>query len=173
MNIFNTFCKVNGITRQLFAPKTPEHNGIVERRNQSIVEAAKVMFFENDVSKTFWREAINIEVYTLNRVQIIKGLSKTPYELWFSHSPLVKYFRIFGSKCYIKRDDDVGKCDPRSDEGTFIGYSLESKAYRCFNHRTKTIVECTNVKVDENFIIKEKIMDYNSNEEEDNTRIRS
>ena len=77
-------------------------------------------------------------------------MEKKPYELWFGYSPLVKYFIISGSKCYIKREYDIGKIDPRSDEDMFIGYSLKSKAYRCFNYRTKTIVECTNVKIDEN-----------------------
>ena len=89
-------------------------------------------------------------------------MGKKPYELWFGHSPIVKYFRIFGSKCYIKRDDDIFKFDPRSDEDMFLGYSLKSKSYRCFNYRKKTVVECTHVKVDENFGTKEKIMDYNS-----------
>ena len=88
------------------------------------------MLFENDVSKKFWREAINTARYTLIRVQIRKGMRKTPYELSFGHSPSVNYFRIFGSKCYIKRDGDIGKFDPRSDEGMFLGYSLKSKAYR-------------------------------------------
>ena len=83
------------------------------------------MMFENNVSKTFWREAVNTIVYTMNRVQIRKGMNKTPYELWFGHSHLVKYFRIFGSKCYINRDDDIGKFYPRSDEGVFLGYSLK------------------------------------------------
>ena len=50
------------------------------------------MLFENDVPKTFWREAINTSVYPLNKVQIRKGMDKTPYELWFGYSPLVKYF---------------------------------------------------------------------------------
>ena len=104
------------------------------------------MLFENDIPKTFWREAVNTAVYTLNRVQLRKGMDKTPYELWFGYSPSVKYFRIFGSKCYIKRNDDIGKFDPRSDEGMFLGYSLKSKAFRCFNYRTKTIVECANVR---------------------------
>ena len=66
---FNMSCGENAIKRQL----------------PSVVEVARVMLFENDVSKTFWREAWNIVVYTLNRVQIRKGMSKTPYELWFGH----------------------------------------------------------------------------------------
>ena len=80
------------------------------------------MLAQNDVSKTFWREAMNTTIYTMNRVQVKKDTNKTPYELWFGHSSIVNYFRIFGSKCYIKRDDDIGKFDCRSDEGMFIGY---------------------------------------------------
>ena len=63
----------------------------------------------------------------------------------------LKYFRIFGSKCYIRRDDSIGKFDPRSDEGIFLRYYTKSKAYRCYNKRLQKIVESTNVKVDENF----------------------
>ena len=98
-------------------------------------------------------------------------MRKIPYELWFGHSPSINYFRIFRIRCYIKRDDDIGKVDPRSDEGMFLGYSLKSKAYRNFSYRTKTIVECVNVRIDEKFGTKEKIIDYNSDEEDDNSRI--
>ena len=91
-------------------------------------------------------------------------MEKKSYELWFGYSPLIKYFRIFGSKCYIKRDDDIGKFDPRSSEGMFLGCSLKNKAYRCVNYRKKTIVECENVKIDEKFGTKEKMMDYSSME---------
>ena len=98
-------------------------------------------------------------------------MEKTPYELWFGYSPSVKYFRIFGRKCYIKRDDGIGKFDPRSDEGMFLGYSLKIKAYRCFNYRIKTIVECANVRIDEKFGTKEKMMDYNSDEDNDYSRM--
>ena len=74
---------------------------------------------------------------------------KTLYELWFGHSPTLKYFRIFGSKCYIKRDDDIGKFYARSDEGIFLGYSTRSKAYKCLNINTNKVVESANVRIDE------------------------
>ena len=127
------------------------------------------MMLENNVLHIFWREAVNTKIYTMNRVHIRKFMDKTPYELWFGHSPPVKYFKIFGRKCYIKRDDGIGKFVPRSDEGMFLGYSLKSKTYRCFNYRTKAIVECANVRIDEKFGTKEKMVDYNSDEEENNS----
>ena len=96
--------------------------------------------FDNDVYKTFWREAVNTTIYTMKEVQIQQGMNKTPYKLWFGHLPSLKYFRIFGSKHYIKRDDDIHKFDRRSDECMFLGYSLKIKYYICFNHKTKTIV---------------------------------
>ena len=65
----------------------------------------------------------------MNKVQVKKDTNKTPYELWFGHFPTVKYFIIFGSKCYIKRDDDIGRFDVRSDEGIFLGYLWIIKAY--------------------------------------------
>ena len=69
----------------------------------------------------------------MNKVQVRKDTNKTSYELWFGNSPIVMYFRSFGSKCYIKRDDNIGEIDARIDEGMFLGYSLKIKAYRCYN----------------------------------------
>ena len=86
---------------------------------------------------------------------------------------LIKYFIIFGSKCYIKRDDDIGKFDARSDEGMFLGYSLKIKAYRCYNLRTKTIIESANVRVDEKFRVQERIVDHNSDDENVVTKPRN
>ena len=69
---------------------TPQKNGITERRNRLVYEAIRAMLFENDVPKTFWREAINTIVYTLNKIQIKKGIEKTPYELWFGYVGVLK-----------------------------------------------------------------------------------
>ena len=75
---------------------------------------------------------------------------KTPYELWFGRPTFVKHFRTFGSKCYIKNDEDnLGKFDPRSDEGIFLRYSYNKKAYRCYNLRLLKIVESANVNIDD------------------------
>lgn len=148
-NEFNNYCEKNSIRRQLSAPRTPQQNGIVERKNRTILDAARTMMMEANLPHVYWREAVSTTVYIFNRVHIKGEIDKTPYELWFGHTPTLKYFRIFGSKFYIKRDDSIGKFDPRCDEGIFLGYSMQSKAYRCYNKRLHRIVESANVKVDE------------------------
>lgn len=70
------------------------------------------------------------------------------YEPWFGRAPSVKYFKVFGSKCYIKRrDDSLWRFDARSNEGIFLGYDSTKKAYRCYNLRLHKIVESEDVKV--------------------------
>lgn len=144
------FCEEHGIKRYFSAPRTSQHNGVVEWRNQTVQEAARTMMKEENVPDVYWREAIHSAFYILNRVQIKGNNTKTPYELWKGEIPTVKYFKVFGSKCYIKRDDEnLGKFDAICDEGIFLGYSTNSKAYKCFNKTLRKIVESANVKVDE------------------------
>ncbi len=86
----------------------------------------------------------------LNRVLLRNNTDKTPYELWKGIPANVKHFRVFGSKCNIRREDRIGKFDSRIDEGILLGYSSKSKAYKCFNLRLNKIVESINVKIDDN-----------------------
>lgn len=126
---FTRYCEGYGIKRQMSAPRTPQQNGIAERRNKTIVEVARTMLIQGDVPKMFWRETVSTVVYTLNRVLVKKGNDKTPYEIWHGKTPNVIYFKVFGSRCFIKRDDFAGKFDAKSDEGIFLGYSTKSKAF--------------------------------------------
>lgn len=130
-NEFEDFCTKHGIRRQLSAARTPQQNGVVERKNRTVQEMARAMLNESKIADTFWKEAVHSAVYILNRAQIRVNNDKTPYELWKGRAATVDYFRIFGSTCYIRRDEeDLGKFDARSDEGIFLGYSTRSKAYK-------------------------------------------
>ena len=77
----------------------------------------------------------------MNHVQVKKGTHSTPFELWYGYPPNVKYFKVFGSKCYILKDVMNGKIDEKGEEGIFLGYSTRSKAYKCLNTNTNKIVE--------------------------------
>ena len=97
-----------------------------------------------------WREAISTTAYVQNKGKLKLNSDKTPYELWFGRPTLVKYFRAFGSKFYVKRDDDnLGKFDSRTNEGVFLGYYSTKKAYICYILRTHKIIESENVTVDD------------------------
>ena len=86
----------------------------------------------------------------VNRVYFRFGTKKTPYELWKGRKPNVKYFRIFGSICFILKDrENVGKFDSQSDEEIFLGYSSLSKAYWVYNKKTMKVMETVNVVIDE------------------------
>jgi hypothetical protein len=90
---------------------------------------ARTMLNEAKLPDTFWREEVNTTFYILNRAQIRVNKKITPYELWKGRPTTVKYFKLFWSKCYIKRNEyNLGNLDSRTDEDIFIGYTSRSKA---------------------------------------------
>ena len=127
-NEFNNFYIERGIKRQVSTPGTPKKNGIVERRNISIMDCAKTLMIEKNIATKYWNEAIKIAIHTLNQVQLKKDTFKTPYELWYGYKPNVINPKVFGSNCYILKESRKGKFDVKGDEGIFLGYSCKSKA---------------------------------------------
>jgi len=94
--------------------------------------------------------------------------TQTPHELWYGETPSVKHFKIFGSKCYIKNNDEhLGKFEPRADEGIILSYSSHSKAYICYNKRLGRIVDSIDVVVDEKGNIPRQVNYENIEEDED------
>ncbi|KAJ9560782.1 hypothetical protein OSB04_005942 [Centaurea solstitialis] len=141
-----SFLEDVGISHNFSAVRTPQQNGVVERKNRTLVEAARSMMAHSGVPQSFWAEAVSTACYTQNRTLIVKRTGKTAYEMVEQRKPTIDYFRVFGCKCYVLNDrDDLGKFEPKSDESIFIGYSHNSKAYRVFNKRTRTILESSNV----------------------------
>ena len=108
------------------------------------------MLNEAGISDRFWPQDVHTAVHTLNIALLRNNTDKTPYELWKGRPANVNYFRVFGSKCYIRREDKIGKFDSRVDKGILLGYSSKSKTYKCYNHRLNKIVESINVKVNDN-----------------------
>ena len=97
-----------------------------------------------------WAEAMNTACYIHNRVTIRYGTASTLYEIWKGRKPTSKYFHVFRSKCYIIEDREKRKkMDPKSEEGIFLGYSSNSRAYRVYYSRNKTMMESVNVVIDD------------------------
>jgi len=108
------------------------------------------MLHAKHLSYHFWAEVMNTACHVHNRFTLRTGTATTLYELWKERKPAVKYFHIFGSKCYILADRDYKrKMDPKSDEGIFLGYSTNSRACRVYNNRTQVDMESINVVIDD------------------------
>jgi transposase InsO family protein len=126
---FRDFDEEHGIKRQFSTARTPQQNGVAERKNKTVQEMARTMLKDSKLGDIFWVQAVCTSVHILNRGMLRSNNDKTPYELWKGRPTNIKHFRVFGSKCYIKREDSkVGKFDSRVDEGILVGYSSKSKA---------------------------------------------
>jgi hypothetical protein len=152
---FKELCDKHGIKREYTIPRNPQQNGVVERKNRSVQQMARSMMNERNIPQTYWVEAIHIVVHILNKAHFRPHSDKTPYEPWFGRLASIKHFKVFRSKCYIKNNDEnIGKYDDRADEGIFLGYATNSKGYRCYNKRLHKLVDCIDIKVDEEIPIK-------------------
>nr|GEZ59289.1 integrase, catalytic region, zinc finger, CCHC-type, peptidase aspartic, catalytic [Tanacetum cinerariifolium] len=137
------------ILHQTSVARTPEKNGVVGRRNRTLVEVARTMLSVAKVPLFFWPEAIATACFTQNRSLVIPRHEKTPYHIINDRKPSVKFFYIFGSICYIVRDgENLDKIKEKGDEYIFVEYSTQSRAYIVFNKRTKVIMESFHVNFD-------------------------
>ncbi|GKA68096.1 retrovirus-related pol polyprotein from transposon TNT 1-94, partial [Tanacetum coccineum] len=138
----NEFCAKKGIKREFSVARTPQQNGVVERKNRTLIEAARTMLANSLLPIPFWAEAVNTACYVLNKVLVTKPQNKTPYELLIGKSPSISFMRPFGCPLTILNIlDSLGKFDGKSDEGYLLGYSTSSKAFRVYNKRTKMVEE--------------------------------
>ncbi|GJU07650.1 retrovirus-related pol polyprotein from transposon TNT 1-94 [Tanacetum coccineum] len=134
------------ITHQTSVARTPQQNGVVERRNQTLVEAAHTMLIFSKDPLFLWAEAINTTCYTQNRLRY----NKTPYELMHDKNPDLLFLHVFGSLCYPTNDSgDLGKLNAKADIGFFVGYAPAKESFRIYNRRTRKIMETIHVTFDE------------------------
>ena len=148
---FEKFCEKHGVKHYFSAPRTPEQNGVVERKNRSLKELSRTMLNDMNLPAYFWADAVSTACYVMNRVLIRPILKKTPYELYKGRKPNISHLRVFGCKCYVHNNgrDNLGSFEARADEGIFLGYSASSKAYRIYNKSRNTIEESIHVSFDE------------------------
>nr|GEU53645.1 integrase, catalytic region, zinc finger, CCHC-type, peptidase aspartic, catalytic [Tanacetum cinerariifolium] len=135
-------CEQGKIHQKHRNARTPQQNGVVERRNRTLVEAARTMLTFANLPLFLWAKAITTACFTQNHSIIHKRFDKTPYELINKRNPNIKFFHVFGCRCYLLNDyDDVGKLQAKGDIGVFVGYSKDSAAFRVYNKPSKKDLE--------------------------------
>nr|GEU71516.1 hypothetical protein [Tanacetum cinerariifolium] len=142
----NQFCELKGIKREFSVPRTPQKNGIAERKNKTLIEAARTILTDLLLPIPFWAEAVNTACYVQNRVLVNKHQSKTLYKLLHGRTPSIGFMKPFGCPVTIPNTlDPLGKFKGKVDEGFLVGYSVNSKAFRVFNSRTRIVQETLHV----------------------------
>jgi hypothetical protein len=128
---FSDHLKQCGIVPQLTLPRTPQWNGVSERRNRSLLDMVRLMMSQTDPPLSFWGYALKTVVFTLNRVPT-KSVERTPYEIWTGKCPELSFLKVWGCEAYVKclMSD---KLTPKSDKYLFVGYLRETKGYYFYN----------------------------------------
>ncbi|GKB41989.1 putative ribonuclease H-like domain-containing protein [Tanacetum coccineum] len=117
----NQFCERKGIKREFSVARTPQQNGVAERKNRTLIEAARTMLADSKLPTTFWAKAVNTACYVQNRVLVTKPHNKTPYELFLGRKPALGFMKPFGCPVTILNTiDHLGKFNGKVDEGLFV-----------------------------------------------------
>nr|GEW05605.1 hypothetical protein [Tanacetum cinerariifolium] len=120
------------------------------KRNKTLIEAARTMLADSKLSTTFLKEAVSTACYVQNQVLVVTRHNKTPYELFHGKTSTLSFMRPFRCPVTILNTIDyLGKFDGKADEGFIVGYSLNSKAFRVFNSRTRIVKENLHIRFSE------------------------
>jgi hypothetical protein len=150
-NQFKEYCDENGIKHFTTMQDTPQQNGIVERRNRTLVEMARCLLKSKSVSGEFWGEAVYTIVYLLNRAPTRSLQGRTPYEAWHNRKPKVHHVRTFGCVAHVKKvGPGISKLSYRSTSMVFIGYESGTKGYRLYDPVAKKLHISRDVIFEEN-----------------------
>ena len=146
---FQDWLAKNGIRHETTAPYTPQQNGVAERANRTIMEAARSQMHAKKIPMELWGEAVTSSVYVLNR-SLSSTIHVTPYETWYGKKPNIAYFRTLGSRAFVHVPDSTRhKLDAKAQEVILVGYCNSSKAYRLWNPVTRRIIISRDVIFDE------------------------
>jgi hypothetical protein len=140
------FLKQEGIRHELTVEYTPQQNGVAERKNRSLVETARCLMIQSGLSASFWAEAILTANHIRNRCPSRSLGGEIPFKMWTRRTLIVSYFRKFGTTAFaLDKTPGKGKFDSRSKKCIFIGYSVQSKAYRLWDPEARKVIRSRDV----------------------------
>ena len=151
---FDDHLKSRGIVPPLTPSGTPQRNGMLERRNRTLLDMVRSMMSKSDLPLSFWGYALETAAFTLNRVPS-KSVDKTPHEMWTGKSPSLSFLKIWGCEAFVKKLMS-DKLTPKSDKCIFVGYLRETLGYNFYNREeNKVFVAQNGVFLEKEFLSRE------------------
>lgn len=143
---FDAYCRSYGIRHEKTVPLTPQHNGVAERMNRTIMERVRSMLSMAKLPKPFWGEAVRAACYLINRSPSVPLDFKVPEKLWSGKDPSYSHLRVFGCLAYAHVSKELRqKLDARTTPCIFIGYGDEEFGYRLWDPKEKKIIRSRDV----------------------------
>ena len=165
---FMNYCKKEGIQRKLTVSRSPQKNGVVERKNRTIVEMARSMLKGTELPNSLWVEAVHTTVYILNKSPTKSVRNRTPYEAWSGRKPEVSHLKVFGCPAYsLNKAPNKDKFDHKGEKLLFVGYNNESKGYRLLNPVNNKLTVARDVIFDERAVWQWNFSSQNSSNIQD------
>jgi hypothetical protein len=183
--LFNQFCLEHGVDQQFSTPRVPQQNGVIERKNRTLVEMDRTMLDEHRTPRHFWADAISTACYISNRIFVRLILNLTPFELHFGCKPSISHLKPFSCKCFILKRGNLDKFESPSSDGILLGHTPHGTSYRVFNLETNTVVESYHVtfnestpcprdvfecagdkEMEEGIFVDEELQSFNGNEDD-------
>jgi hypothetical protein len=162
---FNQFCLEHGVGQQFSAMRVPQQNGVVERKNCTLVDMARTMLNEHMTPRHFWTDAISTTYYISNQIFLRSILHLSLFELHFERKSSVSHFRPFGCKCFVLKCGNLGKFKSHSSDSILLGYTPHGRSYRVFNLKTNTVIESCDVTFDETALCPRNVFECAGNKE--------
>ncbi len=138
---FQEYLKAQGIHHETTVPHTPQQNGVAERKNRTLIEAARTMLSHAQLPKMYWAEAVATAVYIQNRLPTSVLKQETPYQKWCDKQPNVSHMKVFGCVAYAHVPEaERRKLDKKAVKLRFVGYANNAKGYRLFDEEKRRIL---------------------------------
>jgi hypothetical protein len=140
-NEFEELCKKCDIARQKTTPYTPQHNGVAERMNRTLMEKSRCMLSGIGLGQELWAEAVGIACYLVNRSPSSEMDDETPQQIWNGKKPSLTHLKVFGCDAYVHvPKENRSKLDKNVEKCIFVGYKDGLKGYKLWNPETKKVV---------------------------------
>jgi hypothetical protein len=126
---YGTEFKNASLDQQFTTSRVPQQNGVMERKNCTLDEMARMMLDEHGTPRRFWADAISTACYISNQIFLLFIMHLTPFDLRFGCKPSISHLRLFGRKCFVLKHGNLDKFDSRSFYGILLGYTPHGRSY--------------------------------------------
>ena len=134
---FTDYLKENGILAQYTPPGTPQHNGVSERRNRTLLDMVRSMLSFTDLPYFLWGYALLTSAHLLNKIPS-KAVPTTPYEIWTGRKPNLNYVKVWGCPAYVRMAQQ-NKLMPRGQKFKFVRYPSNTKGYLFYDTEHRNV----------------------------------